>query len=169
MKRGFTQSAIIVGLFSALAAAGGLVKIPSPVGSIALDSAPGYFVAAFFAPGLGAVVGAVGHIASASIAGMPLGGLHIPIAIVMLVWCYLFGFLARSGKSVWWLFIGCAIAVIGNGIVTPFLLVPIGLPWGVAVTILPFLVAASSLNVVAAAVAAWTMAKTKPESYSEEP
>src|SRR4051812_31260365 len=83
MRRSFTQSAIIIGIFSALAAAGGLIKIPSPVGSIAFDSAPGYFVAAFYGPALGSIVGFIGHLASAAVAGMPLGPMHLVVAIAM--------------------------------------------------------------------------------------
>jgi uncharacterized membrane protein len=168
MRRSFTQAAIIIGIFSALAAAGGLIKIPSPVGSIAFDSAPGYFVAAFYGPGLGAVVGLIGHLASAAVAGMPLGPLHLIVAIVMLAWCYLFGAVSRAGRSVWWVIAGAAVAVLGNGVVTPFLLVPFGLSMNVAIAILPFLVAASALNILVAAIAAWSIARFRPESYSEE-
>src|SRR5665648_13939 len=68
-------------LFSALSVVGSFIKIPSPVGSLAFDSFPGFFVALFFGPAEGALVSGLGHLATAATSGFPLGILHIPIAV----------------------------------------------------------------------------------------
>jgi uncharacterized membrane protein len=168
MASDFTQSAITIGVFSALSAAGGLLKIPSPVGSIALDSAPGYFVAAFYNPLLGAIVGTVGHLASAATAGFPLSYLHIYVAVLMFGWCFLFGAIARAGASFGWLILAVAAATLTNGIATPFLLAlppaPLGLHLNQALILLPFLVVASLINLIIAAAAAWAIVKFRPAS-----
>ena len=52
----------IIAVFVALSAAGSLVKIPSPLGSVGLDSAPGFFTALAFGGWLGFLVIAIGHL-----------------------------------------------------------------------------------------------------------
>jgi uncharacterized membrane protein len=159
-----TKAAVVIGTFSALSIAGGLIKIPSPIGSIALDSAPGFFTAAFYGPLLGAAVGAIGHMGSAATGGMPLGALHIMVAILMAIVCWIFGFLARRGASVYLLVVAAVLAVALNGIVVPLVLtlVPGGLPKEMAFTLMPILCAASATNIILASFAAWSSTKFKP-------
>ena len=148
------KSLVVVAIFTALSAAGGLIKFPSPVGSIAFDSAPGYFVAGFFSPLLGGIAGAFGHIVSAGIAGFPLAVAHIPIAVMQFVWCFLFGFIIRRANSVPGLVGASVVAILANGVVAPLIL---GLIFpqfrSMLTTLIPFLLAASAINVIIAAVA----------------
>lgn len=161
MTNNAVRHIVTIAVFSAAAVALGLVKIPSPVGSIALDSAPGYFAAVFFGPAIGAAVGAIGHLASAATGGFPLGGMHIAVAVQMLLWCAIFGAIARRGNSVAALVLASIVAIALNGVASPLLLVPLGLPLPTALQILPFLVFASAVNVVLAAVSAKAVAHSK--------
>ncbi len=132
-----------VGLLTALSAVGALVKIPSPVGSIALDSAAGYF-AALIALKEGAIVAALGHIFSAYSAGFPLGALHAIVAAYMAFCAATFGLIAR-----WSLTLAVPVAVFLNGVAGAFIVLPIGgMPFVLAV--MPFLTAASAANVIVA-------------------
>lgn len=133
-----------------------------PAGSIAFDSAPGFFVAAFYSPWLGAVVAAAGHLGSAATGGMPFGLLHIAVAFAMAIISLIFGLLARSGKSILFLIGAAIVAVVLNGFALPLILVPFGLPQTVAFTLMPVLAGASAVNVALASVAAWTSAKFRP-------
>ena len=45
-----------VAILIALSGVGALIKIPSPTGTVALDSAPGYFTAVAFGPVEGMIV-----------------------------------------------------------------------------------------------------------------
>ncbi len=142
---------IYFGVFVAASAVGGLVKLPSPVGSIALDSAPGYFLAAFVHPVLGGLVGAVGHLASAATAGFLLGDAHLWIALEMFFWCFAFGAMARAGKSLWWLGGGALVATILNGVVGPYLLYALGqIERHVALGVMVLLTLASAINIAIA-------------------
>ncbi len=135
-----------IGLLTALSAAGAMVKIPSPVGSIALDSAAGYF-AALVALREGAIVAALGHIFSAYTAGFPLGALHIVIAAYMAFCATVFGLIAR-----WSLILAAPVAIFLNGVAGAFIVLPIGgMPFVLAV--MPFLTVASAVNVVVASAA----------------
>jgi len=157
-----TRHLITISVFSALSIVGGLIKLPSFAGSVALDSAPGFFVAAFYSPILGAIVGLIGHLGSAATGGMPLGILHFAIAPLMFVICWVFGAIARKGAS--WLFLaGAAIIACGlNSVVLPLILIPIGLPKEVAFALMPFLAFASALNLLLASIAAWASTKFRP-------
>jgi len=85
-----------VAILVALSGVGAFIKIPSPTGTVALDSAPGYLAAVAFSPLEGGVVGALGHLISAATAGFPLGlPIHLIIAAEMFVFAWLFGLLAR--------------------------------------------------------------------------
>lgn len=156
------RNLIVIIIFTAVSAGMGLVKFPSPVGSIAMDSAPGFFCAAFFSPWVGAFVGALGHLASAATGGFPFGFLHIYIAIEMLLICFVFGlFVTKYGKK-WILIIAGIIAVFLNGVVAPWLLTltPIqSIPNNMATTLMPILSISAAVNVFFAGVAIWILSK----------
>lgn len=140
--------------FVAASALGGLIKIPSPVGSIAFDSAPGYFLAAYIHPVLGGIVGALGHIASSATAGFPLGHVHIWISIQMFFWCLCFGFIARSFNSQWALIPASLVAIFLNGVVLPMSLGYLGIvDMSLAKGVVVILTIASAANVFIAAIA----------------
>lgn len=156
----YVRAVVIIAVFSALAAAGGLVKLPSPVGSIALDSAPGFFVAGFFSPLLGGLTGLAGHFASAGIAGFPLAVAHIPIAIMQFVWCFIFGWILRKGKTIQALVIASIVAIVANGVLAPLALAGLFPDYkSLLGGLIPFLLLASAINVVMAAIAVKSLAR----------
>lgn len=162
MASSLARSTMIVGVFSALSVVGGFIKLPSPVGSIALDSAAGFFVAAYYSPPLGALVGAVGHIGSAATAGMPLGPLHAVVSGSMAVICFLFGYIARRSASPRYLIVSGIIAVALNAFALPMFLTLFELPRAVAFSIMPLLLVAAVLNIFLASVTAWSSSKFRP-------
>jgi riboflavin transporter len=75
-----------IAAFSALSVVGSFIHpLPSLVPSVALDSAPGFFVALYFGPLDGFCVTGLGHVATALVNGLPLGILHAPIALGLAV------------------------------------------------------------------------------------
>ncbi|HMO64485.1 MAG TPA: alpha-ribazole transporter [Verrucomicrobiota bacterium] len=158
------QTIVIIIIFSALSAVGGLLKIPSPIGSIAFDSAPGYFCAAYFSPLIGAIIGAAGHLSSALTAGFPLGLNHLYVAFHMLLWCFCFGQLAQLIGGARGLIIASTVAIILNGAVSPLLLTisPFQpMPMKIAIGLIGFLILASSANVIVAALAYRAISKLR--------
>ncbi|MBP2242409.1 putative membrane protein [Cytobacillus eiseniae] len=87
-----------ISLLVALTAIGAAIKIPAPIGSIALDAFPALLAAALLGGPAGAVVGGMGHLLSALLGGMPLGPLHFVVAIEMAFLSIVFAYLYRTGK-----------------------------------------------------------------------
>ncbi len=150
-----------ISIFTALTVVGSLLKIPSPVGSLAFDSAPGFFAALFFGPFEGALVSGLGHLATAVVSGFPLGILHLPIAIGMALAGAAIGFLNKLSKT--WGFVPALLVGVVINTVLVFPLVPwlpvvlgattvadINIGWAIAVGFVPFLVIAATLNAVVA-------------------
>ncbi|MEH7107532.1 ECF transporter S component [Bacillus sp. JJ1764] len=102
-------------VFIALSAVGAAIKVPSHVGSVALDSFPALAAAALMGSGAGAMVAALGHLVSAMISGFPLGPMHLIIAAEMAILVWLFGFIYRKNKTI----ISGLIFIFGNTIVAP--------------------------------------------------
>lgn len=105
----------LTALFAALCAVGGFIKIPSGVGSLALDTVPALLAASFLPPVFVGAASMTGHLASAMYAGFPLGPFHILIAIEMMIILYGFARLHKAGRhtSKWVFFI------IANGLLAP--------------------------------------------------
>ncbi len=72
-------------VFAALSVVGSFIQLPSPVSTVALDSAPGFFAALYFGPLDGFCVFGLGHLSTAIVHGFPLGFLHLPIAVGLAV------------------------------------------------------------------------------------
>ncbi len=136
-----------VAILIALSAVGAFIKIPSPTGTVALDSAPAFVAAAAFSPGEGAIVGAIGHMFSALVTGFPLGlPIHALVAASMIVFIWLFGFVARK-TNIW---VAIPVGILLNGVGGAALLIPIyGV--GIFVTLLLPLLVGSAINVIIAA------------------
>ncbi|MDP2872775.1 MAG: alpha-ribazole transporter [Bacillota bacterium] len=133
------------GLLVGLSITGSLIKIPSLLGTPAMDSLPGYFAAAAFSVPEGAVVAALGHLATAASAGFPLGlPVHLIVAGLMAGAAAIFGFVARGGRVV----PAAVLAVAANGIAAPaaLSLLP-GFGAGFLVAVMPSLLLAAGVNV----------------------
>lgn len=115
----------VIAVFTALSAVGSLVKIPSPLGTVAFDSAPGYFVAAAFGGLPGAVVACLGHLITAAMTGFPLSlPIHIVIALGMGICAWTFGLFARRGNV--GMVIGFVLAALLNSVVLSLIVLPVG-------------------------------------------
>jgi len=147
-REAYMMSARIV-VFIALSIVGALVKIPSPLGSIAFDSAPAYFSAVAFGLYEGVLVAIIGHLASAYVAGFPLSlPIHIAIGIYMAFAVSSFRIVTKKAG----LIAGGIIAVVVNGIFGSFLVFPVG-GMGMVIAVMPFLTLASFANIFIAGVA----------------
>ena len=90
----------LTAIFAALCAVGGFIKIPSGVGSLALDTVPALLAASFLPPVFVGAASMIGHLASAMYAGFPLGPFHILIAIEMMIILYVFARLHKAERNV---------------------------------------------------------------------
>lgn len=137
-------------VFCALSVVGSFIHLPSPVQTVALDSAPGFLAALIFGPFDGAVVSAVGHLATSVINGFPLGILHLPIAFGLGVAGASIGILNRINYR-WNLVLALVTGVLINtGLVV--LAVP-ALGWSASLALAPFLLFAAATNAAVAGVA----------------
>ena len=137
----------LTALFAALCVIGGMIKIPSGIGSLALDTVPALISAAFLPPVFSGVAAMLGHTASAMYAGFPLGPFHVLIALEMFVIVIIFARLHKAQRTIAkWLFF-----VVANGLIAPlpfyFLISP-----AFFIGALPFLLLATIVNAVVAAV-----------------
>ncbi|MBR8646190.1 ECF transporter S component [[Brevibacterium] frigoritolerans] len=134
-------SAIVI--FIALSAVGAMIKIPSPIGSIALIVFRP-FGGCHTWPGIGAIVAGLGHIISAFIGGMTLGPFHFLIMVEMAVLTWMFSILYINGKKVGAFFL----FFISNAFVLalPFVF---DQPW-LYTLLVPGLTVATAVNVVLA-------------------
>ncbi|OCL26143.1 ECF transporter S component [Orenia metallireducens] len=130
-----------VSLLIALSAVGAYLKFPSPIGSIALDSLPGYLGVLLLGGAKGSIILIIGHLISALTASLPLGPIHLIIALLMGVSSLIFGYLIDKNRV-----LATVIAIIYNGIIIPALLIPI-LGLGFFIGIVPMLLLASGVNI----------------------
>lgn len=138
----------IIAIFIALSAVGSLIKIPSPVGTIGLDSAPGYFVALAFGGLEGALVIAIGHLLTAAVVGFPLTiPIHIFIAFQMALWALAFRWIYKKFGMI----AAIVAATLLNGVVSSFTSMITG-GMGAVIGTMPFLVIGSIINIIIAAV-----------------
>ena len=139
------KRASLLAMFIALSVVGAIFKMPSAVGSIALDAFPALIAAVLIGSRSGALIASFGHLLSALIVGFPLGPMHVFIAAEMAALVWLFGKLYEAKKTKW----ASATFAIGNGLVAPlpFLFL---LGTGFYVAIVPSLVIASVLNLALA-------------------
>ena len=146
---GSVRRIAIISIFIALSAVGALIKIPSPVGTIGMDSAPGYFAAIAFGAAEGSIVIAVAHMLTSAVVGFPLSiPVHLIVAAIMAVCALVFRWVNRKLG----LIPASVAAIIINGVIGSFTAFPAG-GMGAVLGIMPFLVLASVLNVIIAGIA----------------
>ncbi|RFU71414.1 ECF transporter S component [Peribacillus saganii] len=139
------RKAAIIALFIALSTVGAAIKIPAVVGSVALDTFPALLASALLGVPAGSIIAALGHIVSAIIGGMPLGQLHIIIAVEMAIIVGIFGFLYLKGRKK----TAVAVFFVGNALIAPLpFIMFLGTPFYIAVV--PSLIAGAFINVMAA-------------------
>jgi uncharacterized membrane protein len=149
-KEYFTPKRIArISILIAISAVGSFIKVPSPTGTVALDSCTGYFSAAAFGWIEGSLVAGIGHLLSAFTAGFPLSlPVHLYIAIQMSVWVSIFWYIADRFS----LIAAAIVAIFCNGVLSAFLIIPFG-GMGMATALLLPLVVGSAVNVFIASVA----------------
>lgn len=150
-----TRRAALIAVFTALSVVGSFIKIPGPVGSIALDSAAGFFVALAFSGGSGAAVIALGHLVSAAIAGFPLTlPLHLAIAVGMAGCAVALRLIGRRSLAL--LVAAIVVVTLLNSVVLGLVVLPVG-GTGLYLATLPSLAIGAVVNLVIAAAAWWTL------------
>ncbi|MBC8336163.1 MAG: ECF transporter S component [Anaerolineales bacterium] len=143
-------------IFIALAAVGALIKFPSPTGTVALDSAPGYFSAISFGWLEGGIVSAFGHILTAASTGFPLGlVIHLIIAAEQFLWAAIFWFV-KEKVNIW---VAIIVAAFCNGVLGALIVLPMG-GVGLYISLLPGLLVGSAVNIILAALAYLSISKS---------
>ncbi len=133
-------------VFIALSAVGAMIKIPSPVGTIGLDSGPGYFCGLAFGYVQGSCVIFIGHLLTAGLIGFPLGiPLHLFIGLQLAVWVLLFRWVSRRIGMI----AGAVVAILMNGVVSAFTMFFVG-GMGAVLSTMPFLLVGSLINIAIA-------------------
>lgn len=146
-----TLRVVRIAVFAALSVVGSFIHLPSPVPSVAFDSAPGFFAALYFGPLEGFCVFGLGHLATAIVSGFPLGILHLPIAVGLAFAGAAVGVVNRRWNYP---------SAVATGVVINTALVVLAVPvLGVAGTLsfTPFLFIAATVNGVVAAAAYATL------------
>jgi uncharacterized membrane protein len=138
-----------IAVFSALSVVGSFIHPPSPIQTVAFDSSPGVFAALYFGVADGALVSGIGHIVTSIINGFPLGILHLPIALGMAAAGAAMGFINRLSRRAYFAAVLTGVAINTSLVVV---VVPV-LGWAAALSFLPFLLLASVLNALIAALA----------------
>jgi uncharacterized membrane protein len=150
----------LMAIFIALSAVGSVVKIPSPLGSVGLDSAPGFFAAVGFGGWVGFVVIAVGHLLTSAIVGFPLTlPIHAVIALGMGGCALVFRWLGRRSNPAW-LVLAIVVVALLNSVVLGLIVLPLG-GWAMYLAAVPSLLLGAVVNLVIAGVAYRTV-RTSP-------
>lgn len=139
-----------ISIFSALCVIGSFIHPPSPIQTVAFDSAPGFFAALYFGAIDGFLVTGIGHVITSIVNGLPLGILHLPIALGMALAGGVMGLVNRVSHR--WSFIPAVICGIAIN-TTLFVIVVPTMGWPAAIAFAPFLLLASTMNGVVAALA----------------
>lgn len=137
----------LIALFIALSVIGAAIKVPAIIGSVALDAFPALLAGAFFGAVPGALVGGFGHMVSALIGGMPLGPLHVIVALMMALLVYIFAILFKKGKKT----SSFVFFVFGNTVIAPLPFIFI-IDLAFYIALVPSLFVGSLLNAVIAGI-----------------
>lgn len=145
-----TKKLILTSLFIALSIIGANIKL---MGTVAMDSMPGFLATLILGPIYGAIIGALGHFATALLSGFPLSlPVHIIISVDMALTMFVVGVLFKGllVRGKWVAMLSSAIAgILLNGPVSILMLWPILVPvMGKAalIAMTPLLTIAAALN-----------------------
>ena len=135
----------ILAIFIAISVIGAFIKIPSFIGSVALDSFPSLIASVFLGGIAGGIVAAFGHLVSALIGVLPLGIFHLIIATEMCLLVFVFAKIYQTGNRI----VSYLWFVLGNGIILPLpFFVLMGK--GFYVSMVPVLLIGAALNGIVA-------------------
>jgi len=137
----------LMGFLIGLSVIGAFIKIPSPTGTIALDSLPGYFTVLYLGLIEGCIVIFLGHIATAATVGFPLGlhG-HLFIACGMMLCALVFRYSYKIHAL-----LGIILAALMNGVMLLYLFtIAFQYGWGFFYSMVIPLTVASFVNIVIA-------------------
>ncbi|MCR3923567.1 MAG: ECF transporter S component [Firmicutes bacterium] len=141
-----TQKMVRLAVLIALCGVGGFIKIPSPTGTVALDSLPGYLAGILLGGWGGAIVGALGHLFSAWTVSLPFGlPAHVYVAVQMAIYVSIYGYLFRKGYKI----LAVIVAIILNGVVAAASFIPL-YGAGFFAMMMPSLVVGSAVNIILA-------------------
>ena len=148
MKEGFnTKKLVQLALMVAMSGVGAYIIIPSLIGTVALDSAPGYLASLIFGGISGGIVLFLGHLISALKMGFPLGLIHLFIAILMGGCGLVFTYLYNKAN----IFVSSIVVIILNGLVITALLIPF-LGYGFFISMMGPLLLGTTVNIIIAAI-----------------
>jgi len=139
-----------ISIFSALCVIGSFIHPPSPIQTVAFDSSPGFFAALYFGAIDGLLVTGIGHVITSIVNGLPLGILHLPIALGMASTGGVMGLVNNINYR--WGFVPAAICGIAINTSLFVMAVP-ALGWAAAIAFFPFLLLASTMNSAVATLA----------------
>lgn len=141
-----TSLLVKIAFFIGLSVVGSYIKFPGLVGSIALDSLPGYLGVLMFGGNAGALILALGHLFSALNSGLVLGPLHILIAFIMGFCGIIFAYLAKKN-----IYLAVITTTFVNGVAAAAILIPfLGSAFFYATV--PVLTTASFFNILLAVI-----------------
>lgn len=142
-----TKSLTLTAILLALSVVGSLIVIPSPAGTVAFDSLPGYVASGLFGPFIGGFIGGIGHLINGSLKGFPLTlPSHLIIAAFMFIAMMVYGVFYKKNKTV-----SVVLATLING---PLSLIPFAfiVGKGFAISMIIPLTIASLVNILLATV-----------------
>lgn len=144
-----TKKLVLMAMFIALSFIGSYIPIPSPVGTLGLDSMAGYLAGLILGGVEGGIIAFIGHILIASNKAFYLTvPVHLIVAVMMFISVYLYSFTYKKTN----VFAASIVGIILNGVISPLALLvlpTLGWPFFLATT--PFLLVASALNVILSA------------------
>ncbi len=138
---------VLLSLMIALSAVGAYIVIPSPIGTVALDSAPGYLSSLLLGGISGGLVLFTGHLISALKIGFPLGIIHLLIAFLMGGCGLAFSYLTTKTNY----YLSSLVVIILNGVIITALLIPFT-GYGFFLSMVFPLLLGSAVNVILAVV-----------------
>lgn len=153
-----TKNIVLMGIFIALSLVGSYIKVPSPFQSIALDSMPAFLGGMMLGGPQGAVIGFLGHLLTAANAGFYLTiPIHLLIAVIMAITIFVFSVTYQKTNVIFTGIVGILLNGVGAPLIMAFM--P-QFGWGFFVSITPFLLFASAVNVMIAIIVALALQKS---------
>ncbi len=142
-----TKKLVLLALMVALSAVGAYIVLPSPIGTVALDSAPGYLSSLLFGSINGSIVLFLGHLLSSLKMGFPLGMIHLLIAVLMGGCGIAFYYVYKKTNII----ISSVLVILLNGVVITALLIPF-LGYAFFLSMVSPLLVGSAVNIILAGV-----------------